>query len=347
MHVFVFVVYFLCIILGGVSLFLSLPKKANNILLFFLILLLVLAAGFRNGISGYPDYMSYVLSYESFDYEVFESSFGIICEISRWIDNGNYYILFLIYATLGVTLKCLAIRRLSSCVYLSLAIYISYFYLLHELIQIRVGVASAIGLLAVKPAYYGDFKRFILLVFLASFFHESAFLYLLLYFLKKDSFDSTDYKCFIFFIAVFLFLNKIGFSDILQYLPLERAQDKIAIYDISGKGESPFSIFGKTYLLYYFLVLLFLANARKIVIYNKYFYMLLRVEILGLLFGIIFNASIPILSIRLFELFNVVSIIMIPMLVYVFKSRIIGTLFVMVIGASFIYANFYIREFIP
>ena len=97
---------------------------------------------------------------------------------------GPYPIyLFLLFAILGVSFKLIAIKQLTELWFLSLILYLSNFFILHEMTQIRAGVASAFLLLCVKPIYDRDLKRFLLFAVLGFLFHYSAIVILPLWFL--------------------------------------------------------------------------------------------------------------------------------------------------------------------
>ena len=87
-------------------------------------------------------------------------------------------LLFVIYASIGVTCKIFAIKRLTSLLFLSLVIYISNVYLLHDMTQIRAGVASGIFLLAIRPLAEHKIFRYTALILLAALFHYSSLLLL-------------------------------------------------------------------------------------------------------------------------------------------------------------------------
>ena len=70
-----------------------------------------------------------------------EYSFILFATILNSITDSPHAI-FLVYAIMGVSLKMFAFKKYSDHYILMLAIYLCYFYELHELTQIRAGVAS-------------------------------------------------------------------------------------------------------------------------------------------------------------------------------------------------------------
>jgi hypothetical protein len=73
-----------------------------------------------------------------------EPAFWIIKRFNDIFFFGNIHTFFLIFATLGVSIKFLAIKRLSKLPLLSLIAYLSLYFILHEMTQIRAGVAAGL-----------------------------------------------------------------------------------------------------------------------------------------------------------------------------------------------------------
>ena len=145
MTLFILIIFLVCFIYGCLQLKCNILHKADTAVMGLFVVMLVVAAGFRDGLHGYRDYENYV-SYFLHGTEETDISFQIICGIFRLIDPNDYLPVFVTYALLGVGFKYLGIRNLTKLTAFSLAIYVSYFYSLHELTQIRAGVASGIGL---------------------------------------------------------------------------------------------------------------------------------------------------------------------------------------------------------
>ena len=109
-----------------------------------------------------------------------EPTFWIISWLSdqSFIDNIRSF--FLIYALLGVGVKCAAIATQSHKVLLSLFLYLMLYFVPHEMTQIRVGVAAGIYLFALNSLARGDKPSFIFRLFIAVCFHYSAIMGLLM-----------------------------------------------------------------------------------------------------------------------------------------------------------------------
>ena len=148
---------------------------------------LILTAGLREPGST-PDSEGYEMMLNGITNEILEEatepSFSLICSILNSLSLGANA-LFLTYAFISVPIHLFAFWKLSEKRFLILTIYISYYFMMHEMVQIRAGVAAGLFLLAIY--YYVEQKKKSALgcILIGIFFHYSATLGLLL-FLMKD-----------------------------------------------------------------------------------------------------------------------------------------------------------------
>lgn len=316
-------------------------NKPSRLLIGALIVIsLIIAASLRDGFR-YHDYPNYVNYYWTRQGNV-EFTFNLIADISKWIDYGNYYILFVIYAILGVITKYNGISRLTPFIFSSLALYIAHYYSLHELTQIRAGVASGIGLIAIEEIYNRNFWKYILLVGLATCFHTSAVIYLPLYFLKTDSFNKT--KWFLGSLGVIIIIKGVMerlFSYIFSYAGFLTRGGTLQGYVNNGiVGTDRLEIVSKFYLMAYILCLIYIFFSERIYRCDSRFYLLLKIYIMSIVIRIIFAKSIPMVALRGSELLDVVFIVLYPMITYIIKPKSVGVLIVGLIGLCYIYHMF-------
>lgn len=347
MKSFIFILFGVCLLLSAVNEKYHLSKSTNVIFQYTILLCLIISAGFRDGFAGYRDYSEYVDLYYNYDDNI-EIGFNIIRSFALWLDSGNYYILFLIYAILGVSLKYMAIRKLGNLVYFSLAIYISYFFSLHELTQIRVGVASAICLISVKAIYDRNIVRFLMLIVGASLFHQSSLIFLPMYILSPTQFRIKYWLIVILLILLLTYTFSFDWINLIQLIPSERAVAKLMGYNemfLNGTYEEA-KLFGLFELMNYVLILIFICFRSYFISVNKYFYLLLKVFIIGILIKIVFAKIIPVLSGRGYELCAITLIILIPMLA-LNKYRFIGVIVAVLVAFAYMYSQFFLQELIP
>lgn len=341
MSTFIVIIFFFCLGLELINP--QLKKKVSTFFFVTIVLILILAAGFRDG-RLYRDYENYVNSYYS--NSTLEYSFSIIASIAKCIQADNYIILFVIYAILGVGIKAIGICKITPFIFASLAMYIAYYYSLHELTQIRAGVAAALGIFSIPAIYEKKFIKFLIIISLAIFFHVSAAIYLLMYFINGDSFNKKKW-------AIFLGVGIWGTSFISQTilnLPILSTIDfmrteQLAHYTSIDDGE--YSIFTTKSILNYILGGVYIYFSDRIYKYNRYFFVIVKIYLISIIFKFIFDPMNSVLASRGGDLFAIVAIIMIPMLIYIIKPRIGGILVVGLIGGAYMYYILHSWNIIP
>ena len=130
-----------------------------------------------------------------------------------------------IYAALGIGLKFYALRKLTPLYFLTMVIYMGNYYVLHDFIQIRAGVSSAMLLIAIKPLTEGNRKKAFLCFLIAAVFHYSSLAFLPILFFRNDI--SKLWKYILIGIApvgVVLFLLHL---DFFSAIPIPYIKDKI------------------------------------------------------------------------------------------------------------------------
>jgi len=313
------------LVLASLAAFISdyLSDNKTKILNFFFIIILILVAGFRDSKGIHADYLSYAGYYISvvngnLTYFI-EISFVYIAKLSNLILSNNSIMLFVLYALIGVSLKAYAISKLSKFFLFSLVIYVSNYFIIHEMIQIRTGVASAFILLSLVPLYKKSLFKFVICISLATFFHYSSFIFIALAFLRKNSFSRLFYLSLIPFSYLLYFLlssfDLIAF--ISNYIPFIGIVDKLATY---GEGDQFIAnVFGLYPLTRLVILIFFIIFAHKIQQYNKYFYLVIKLYAFGF-FSYIALAIYPIISVRIAYTLMLSEIIIIPTLIYLIKG---------------------------
>lgn len=289
-------------------------------------LILILIAGFRPiGIDhdslNYARVLGVSLSEANFLDK--EPTFWIINEFNKILFGGNEQTFFLIFTIIGVTLKVLAIRQLSLSPIFSIFTYLCLYFILHEMTQIRAGVATAIFLLAIPDIYNRNFKAFLFKTILAMMFHYSAVIMLLVYLLNPYK---INFKIFFFLPLIGIIFMLVGIIDVITILNLfllilpDFISNKIELY-ILLLDDGRFSkinvfnfYYGSLLVLYYIMLL-----------YHSYFksqYDVLFLKIFAyMLFFFYFSSAIPVLAFRVSEFFGVVLIILIPHFALIFKQK--------------------------
>lgn len=312
----IFILILFCSLFGLIS-----NNKPTNIQLYLFTIFLVLLTGLRGeGVDN--DYGNYLVMYNDPPIVV-EPSFLLICYISQILKIGAVG-MFLIYAVLGVSLKIIAIKELSSLFWFSIAIYLSNIYILQDLNQIRAGVASAFILLMIKPIYERNFALFLFYALLSSFFHYSG---LLTFFLYPIMVLQTRHKS-IFIWGALPFLGYIIFFimtqiNIFALIPIESVRLKLEMYramqEAGVEGSSQINLFNLHTLFRLSIFVLLFIRYDLLLNENKYFSILIKIYSIALFSFPFLGAITPLLGYRISELFGVVEIILYPMIYYLFK----------------------------
>jgi len=306
----------------------SLTISSKTLFFIFMGTLLILIAGFRPiGIDR--DSLNYVsvLHVNLFEANFIdkEPAFWLINELNKILFAGNEQTFFLIFAIIGVSLKLLAIKKLSRLPLFSVFVYICLYFILHEMTQIRIGVASAIFLLAIPDIYNRKFKPFLFKTILATMFHYSAIIMLIVYFLNPYK---INFKIFFFLPLIGMFFTFSGINILtilnpfLSILP-DFISNKIELYvSLLDYGKfnqiNVFNVYYSSLFLLYYIMLLCYS-------YFKLQYDALFLKIFGfMLFFFYFLSAIPVLAFRVSEFFGVVLIILIPHFALIFKQKTIA-----------------------
>jgi hypothetical protein len=252
-------------------------------LLFLLFgIILFFTAAFRG--DGDFDYSGYVYMLNRTDSFTVEPTFILFSYIINEFLDGNAIYLFVFYAILGVYFKLLAIKQLTELWFLSLVIYVSNYFILHEMTQIRGGVASGLLLLCIKPLYERNLKMFLFLCALAFSFHFSAIIFLPLWFLGNQ-----PKKKWLFWAVPFSYVLYFAGINLIIEIPIPGIQEKILMYqklreldptDVVQTNVFNFVFLAKVAIFYFLLYKYDLIHS-----HNKFFPILMKVYCFSLEIG--------------------------------------------------------------
>ena len=305
----------------------------NKYVYWGLCIIMILLCAFRT-IGVDPDSEAYEEIFKSNGNDpklLVEASILFISDIIKNFTDDVHY-LFLVYAILGVTIKFIALRQLSPWYFLPLVIYFGNYFILHDFIQIRAGVASAMLLLAIKPLSEGNKKKAIVYFLIANVFHYSSFAFYPILFFSNNVSKIWKYILIaIFPVGVVLFLLHY---DFFSALPIPYVQEKIDMY----KTLTENGVFDELSLKNIFIWIQY-----AIILYSLYFYdtMLDKCPALPLLLKITAYSlacffalsSISVVAGRLHELLGIVELALFPCVCYTIRPQFYGKIAVCAIGA--------------
>lgn len=313
-------------------------------------LLLILVAGMRKeGVDN--DYFSYAIM---FKYNVHDTSTYIpfaSSEITSYliprffyaISKEHYIVLsFIAYAFFGVGFKIYALRNYKYFL-LAIVLYVSNLYFLQEFTTIRAGAASGLLLMAILDLVKKKNTSFFLKVLFATLFHYSSIVFVVVWFVQR------------FNIKYYLLLGVLAFSlmvpilnlNFVTLLYLDQLFPKAAIYlEIMKSEQMALNLFNFRILIAFALMFVFLIFRKRINFEG--FDLFLKIHILSLIFFYLFSTLGLAFSLRLFEMFSIVQLVLFPLLVLIFplRLRFYGYLTVLGIGTLYFFYNIYLSGII-
>jgi hypothetical protein len=325
---FYFAIFFL------ISFFCFVNFKQKREIIIIMTILLVIVAAFRGAIDR--DHKIYIAMYQASlsgtNYNEF--SYNILSLIIYYLSD-NIIFIFIFYAILGVSIKINAIKKLTDFPICAILIYFSMYYILHEMTQIRVGLATGFILLSIPYIYEKDFKRFLLYVLLGFFFHYSVIIVLPFYFLSHNKISKWFYI--LIPLAYILYFLDLNISSLLELIKLDLIAFKYKAYKTLSAIDR-INIFNFIMIMRYIFIIFLLWKWEFLYEKNKYSVIIIKLYIISCFFLIIL-ADIPAIAFRVSEIFAVVEIIIIPYFVYFFKNENQGALLVTAIGMVLIYIS--------
>jgi len=259
-----------------------------------------------------------------------DPSYMFLVRVFRFFTDDVHF-LFLFYAIIGIGIKFYALRKLSPFYFLPLVVYFGNYYILHDYIQMRAAVASAVLLLAIKPLSEGKKKTTLGFFLIATVFHSSTLaLYPILFFNNQINKIWKYILIGITPVGTILFLLHY---DFITALPIPYIQDKVDYYIMMTEG----GFFEELTLKYPFIWIHYAA-----ILYSLYFYdtiikecpvlpLLLKITTYALFCYYAFS-SIAVMAARLHELLAIVEVALLPCICYTIRPQLYGKIAVCIVG---------------
>ncbi len=304
-------------------------SKGTTVALVALGIIMTLYAGLRDG-DLVNDYHPYVDLYQNNPMLV-EPTFTLIVFVVKNFLGDNVIVLFLIYAALAVALKLTAIRRLTPLVFMSIVIWLSDTFMLHELTQIRAGVATGFFLLAIKPLYERRGLRFFLLIVCATLFHVSALLAFPLWFMRPDRINKTFW---IGLIVIGYAITAVGFDvfSLARYLPVPYVAEKATMYMTGGVADVRANPFAPLFLCKMAVTVFLLWRVERVAAHNRYAPLLIKIMIISFVSLLVFSTNIA-AGLRFRDFFGTVQILLFPLLYYAVRPKVVAWVVLIALAA--------------
>ncbi|MFI3264631.1 MAG: EpsG family protein [Rikenellaceae bacterium] len=294
-----------------------------------------------------PDAENYINDFTGFMVNGrFEIGYRVIRDIARLIGD-NYQILFLVVGAVALFIKFCAFVNIAPFIYGALLVYLSYFFTLHEMIQMRVGVAVGFMLFAIKYITERDLLKFLIFASIATLFHTSTLIIFPLWFTPKIQINKLIWISLIPLSYIAVTLLGLTAGKIISHIPIGQVQLLYNgyLHSMSQGGHNIINIFNLL-LIGKVAVCSFLILFDDLI--QEYFMPIktwLMIYTLSLVIYIIFS-DIPVVAIRVSELLQTVEVITIPSVVFTIKEQIIGKFIVIIISLIFLMGIIYVNGYL-
>lgn len=335
------VIFFLIVSFGAIYKYRL--TKSSVWLFFFLGFVFFFIAAFRaEGVDN--DYANYLLCI-TVGSGMRDQSFNFIAYVCYNI-LGSARLVFVIYALLSVSLLFFGLKKLAPYFFLSIMVYYSTSYVVHDLNAIRAGVAVGFVFFAIHYWINDRMWKTFLFLALATFFHSTFSLFFVLYFILKDNKRYLIGYILLVPIGYFAYFARIDALSLLLKIPILEVQTMAVAYNDWNKDlVSTVNVFSV-------LVLIKMLIFSVLVLYRKLlseeyqgFYLYFKMYSLGLFF-LIFFAALPGAAFRISDMLWVSECLLLPMLIKIINPRWVVTLLIILLCVFFVWLNYIQSNFV-
>lgn len=311
----------------------ELKKKevVSSLSIGFIFLLLVLFGGLKKiGISrddlNYLDAFQSISTFKEYftnfdEFSFYEPIFHSIVVLNKFVFATNYTWYFFVFVLLALLVKFHVVLKYANYVYPVLMIYFASYFLLHEMTQIRIGLAGGIVMLSWFIYAQGYKSECFWLIVLSSLIHYSAILAFCIYFFNNSKPTLYFYALIfsMFFTGVVL---NFDMKAILISLKIPGLSDKIAAYkyaEDTGIIIHVSNIYNSLFFIRLFMLGLFIYLLKYVDDKSSY-NLFLKLYALSMGVYLLFSAD-PSISIRVSEVFGIASVFLLAMIIDLFKEK--------------------------
>lgn len=238
--------------------------------------------------------------------------------------GGEAIVIFIIYALLSIPLKVSMLWHLTPYIFTAMIVYVGIYYPMHDVVQIRCGVATAFLLWSIVPLAKKQYPKTVALTLIATLFHYSALAFLPI--ILIGNIKITKYLKYVIgaAIPICLILYTVNISAV-SLIPSSLIEGKVDLYkEMSESGNWVEYVPYKqvTFLAEFALLYIFLFFYDTIEKDCTYAPILIKILVFEMIFITMF-AEIPVLGGRLHELFGAFDAIAFTCCLYCIKPKFI------------------------
>lgn len=288
-------------------------KKLNKLNYYLVLILLIFFAGLRDNVG--TDWEAYYSFYKN---KVYDVEYGYAFLNNLFSDlKVNYNIFLIILNLLSVILIFKYIKKNSKYVFIGILYFFSNLYLYYNFSGFRQAIAIALTSYSISFLLSNKKSLFVIFVILASTFHLTAIVFLLILIIPRER---IKLKYFILVISSFFLLTSIFLNELIEIVSTYTIKNADAYINIYNKSENIISLFVvgllvrvSTLLAIYFFGRNFLESK------NGYFYT--NIYIFGFLIFCFFYLLSPDIGTRLSSYFTIMDLILVGNLLFYNKKN--------------------------
>ncbi|MCQ6278898.1 EpsG family protein [Bacillus sp. EB600] len=310
--------------------------KPNKLIIFLTILSLVLISGLRNNIG---DTYFYMHSYKTQDFSLqdikFSGDFGfnILQSLLQKISRDPQILIFTV-ALITNLFIVMVLYKYSRMIELSLFVYIASGMYTVSMNGIRQFLAAAILFTATKYIFDGNLKKYMLIVLLASTVHQTALIFLPIYFVvRREAWSKVTFI--LLGLAILLAAGFNQFSGILFKALDDTQYGHYSNFSEGGANILRVTVTGAP------LIVAFIGRERLRELWPKSDY-IVNLSILGFVFMVISSKNWIFARFDIY--FGLYSLILISWIVNLFSNQDRRVIYYVILGCYFIY--FYYEQVI-
>jgi len=327
-------------------------NKYKITLSFILVMLISIIIGFRSpGVDR--DYIAYSQSYFSKSNSLAEElKGGLFTEkevgirvVASLVINYlklNIASVFVFISILSVAIKYYAILLIYKKLYIySIIVYLSNYFILHEMTQIRIGLASALFLLSLDDIINNNIKHYLIKIFIGCLFHYTALIFLPIYFIINRKLSLEQ-------LIKYMIISMLVLSIIIAVVMYEISDtayfDRISAYTSGHLSNGTINFLNPlVWFRIVLLLLLFWSNRRDRT--KKLENIIVQMYLFGT--GIFFLLFfMPVLALRLSQMFFAIDPIAIPFLIFTVFKRNEAAIITISTSVGILCANIYLIKLV-
>lgn len=254
-----------------------------------------------------------------------EPFFYLLPSFAKLIFTSDVYAVpvFFVYAVISVTTLFAVLKKVSILPAISVMHFLAYYYLIHEMTQIRVAVVCALLIWAAYFHYHKKYRSFAIVSCIAALFHFVGLLIPALLLINPRKFSLKLNFSLVGLSLVLIVLKPENIISIFSGINIPFLQKMNAAIEILSKQSEPISIFNITNLMNVVMTSLLIINHKKLIEISPYAYLFIKMQVLSIFFFGLFS-SVNYVAFRISEFWGIASVVTISYFVYCFRSKLEG-----------------------